>query len=68
MGKLTDILANGDGERIRQAWNQTEAADEFGPLPAGEYVAHITADDLEQSRSKGTAGYKLSFRIVEGDY
>ena len=30
MGKLTDILGNGDGERIRQAWNETEAAGEFG--------------------------------------
>jgi hypothetical protein len=68
MGKLTDILANGDGERIRQAWNETEAADEFGPLPAGEYVAHIINGELEQSRRKSTPGYKLSFKIIEGDY
>lgn len=68
MGKLTDILQNGDGERIRQAWNDTQAADEFGPLPAGEYTAHIIDGDLEQSRRKGTPGYKLTFKIIEGDY
>lgn len=68
MGKLSDILNNGDGERIRCAWNETEAADEFGPLPAGEYIAHIIDGDLEQSRSKGTPGFKLTFRVVEGDY
>jgi hypothetical protein len=68
MGKLSDILNNGDGERIRRAWNETEAADEFGPLPAGEYVAHIIDGDLEQSRSKGTPGYKLTFKVIEGEH
>ena len=68
MGKLSDILNNGDGEGIRKAWNETEAADEFGPLPAGEYTAHIIDGDLEQSRSKGTPGYKLTFKIIDGDY
>lgn len=68
MGKLTDILNNGDGERIRKAWNETEAADEFGPLPPAEYTAHIIDGDLEQSRSKGTPGYKLTFKIIDGDY
>ena len=68
MGKLSDILNNGDGERIRRKWNETEAADEFGPLPPGEYTAHIIDGDLEQSRSKGTPGYKLTFKIIDGDY
>ena len=68
MGKLSDILNNGDGERIRRKWNETEAADEFGPLPPGEYVAHIIDGDLEQSRSKGTPGYKLEFKVIEGEH
>jgi len=68
MGKLTDILNNGDGERIRQAWNETEAAAEFGPLPPGEYTAHIIDGDLEQSRRKGTPGYKLEFKVIEGEH
>ena len=68
MGRLFDILQNGDGERIRQAWNETQAADEFGPLPPGEYVAHIINGELEQSRSKGTPGYKLEFKVIEGEH
>ena len=68
MGTLSDILNNGDGERIRRAWNETEAADEFGPLPPGEYTAHIVNGELEQSRSKGTPGYKLDFKVIEGEH
>lgn len=69
MGKLTDILGNNGGfDDFRNRWNETEAADEFGPLPPGEYVAHIIGGDLEQSRSKGTPGYKLTFKVIEGDY
>jgi len=68
MGKLSDILNNGDGERIRQAWNDTDAAGEFGPLPSGEYTAHIVNGELEQSRSKRTPGYKLDFKVIEGEH
>ena len=68
MGKLTDILGNGDGERIRRAWNETEAAGEFGPLPPGEYTAHIVNGELEQSQRKGTPGYKLEFKVIEGEH
>ena len=60
MGKLSDILSsNGGFDDFRKRWNDSEAADEFGPLPPGEYIAHIINGELEQSRSKGTPGYKL---------
>ena len=65
MGKLSDILANADGDTLRQAWKDTEAADDFTPLPPGEYVAHIIRGDLEQSRSNATPGYKLTFKVLE---
>lgn len=69
MGKLTDILGNAGGyDELRHDWDRIEAADEFGPLPAGEYTAHIIDGDLEQSRTKATPGYKLTFKIIEGDY
>jgi len=68
MGKLTDILSAGNGDDIRDLWNSTEAADEFAPLPKGEYIAHIIAGELEQSESKGTPGYKLTFRVCEGEF
>lgn len=68
MGRLTDILANGDGEGLRRAWTETKAAEDFGPLPSGEYVARIIAGELEQSRSNSTPGYKLTFKVLEGEY
>ena len=68
MGKLTDILREGDADRLRHQWAETEAADEFSPLPAGEYVAHIVAGEFTSSRAKGTPSYKLSFKVVKGEH
>ena len=68
MGKLADILRNGDGEDIRRQWDTTDAAEEFAPLPPGEYVARIIKGELTTSKTKGTPGYKLSFKVLEGDF
>jgi hypothetical protein len=68
MGKLQDILRNGEAERLRQSWDSTAAAGELAPLPPGEYTAHIIAGTLENARTRGTPGYKLTFRVCEGDY
>jgi len=68
VGRLTDILQNGTAETLRQAWDLTEAAGELAPLPPGEYTAHITAGVLENAKTRGTPGYKLTFRVCEGDY
>ena len=68
MGKLSDILSNGSGEELRRKWDETEAAEEFGPLPSGEYVARIIAGELFTGRTNGTLGYKLTFRVIEGDH
>jgi len=66
---LSDILQNGARDTLSRAWGDTEAADDYGtPLPAGEYVARIVGGELFTSRTKGTAGYKLAFRILEGDH
>ena len=64
--KLTDILRGSTREEIEKAWDETQAAGEVGPLPAGEYVARIVAGELNQSK-KATPGYKLTFRVVEGE-
>jgi len=68
MGKLSDILRNGEADRLRQTWDETEAAGELTPLPPGEYTAHIIAGTLETGRKRGTPGYKLTFKVCEGDY
>jgi len=65
MTKLTDILAAGGGDDIRDIWDSTDAAGEMGPLKAGEYIAHIVSGELDSSRTKGTPGYKLTFSVVE---
>ena len=65
---LSDILHNGDRQNLSRAWGETEAAEDFAPLPSGEYVARIVGGELFTSKTKGTAGYKLAFRVLEGDH
>jgi len=64
---LSDILQQGDRESLSQAWGTTEAAEDFAPLPKGEYVARIESGELFTSEKKGTPGYKLCFRVLEGE-
>jgi len=63
---LSDILHQGDRESLSQAWGETEAAEDFVPLPSGEYDARIVSGGLFNSKTKGTPGYKLHFRVLEG--
>lgn len=64
--RLSDILSNGNGGgNIRDLWDSTESAGEFGPLPPGEYQAHVIAGELESSRTNATPGYKLTFKVCE---
>ncbi len=65
---LSDILANGQRESLSRAWGETQAAEEFAPLPPGEYVARIVGGELSTSKTKGTPSYKLAFRVLEGDH
>jgi hypothetical protein len=63
---LSDLLAaSGGGDDIRDLWNTTEAAGEMGPLPPGDYTADIIGGELETSRTNRTAGYKMTFEVVE---
>jgi len=68
MGKLTDILSESDQSSLASAWDSTEPAKDFAPLPAGEYVARIIAGEPETSRTKQTPGYKLTFKVLEGEH
>jgi len=49
MGKLSDILRDGQQEKLSQRWDETEAAEDFGLLPAGEGPRALNAgtDDPE---------------------
>ena len=66
--KLTDILRNGGVGGIRRAWESTQAADDFKPLPEGEYLARIVTGELFTSKSNATPGYKLAFEVAEGEH
>lgn len=68
MGKLSDILSAGGfgGDDFGDRWRSTGAADDFGPLPPGEYVAVIDRGELTTVGTKGTPSYKLTFRVIEG--
>ena len=65
---LSDILRAGDRDRIASTWKSTQAADDFKPLPGGEYIARIENGEFEASRTKGTPGYKLTFLVIEGEH
>ena len=63
--RLSDIIT---GDRnFGDRWNATAAADDFAPLPAGEYVAHAIGGELFNSRT-GTPGYKLTLQVCEGEH
>jgi hypothetical protein len=64
--KLSDIL-NGGSDSLRSAWDTTQAASDFTPLPAGVYIARITSGELSTAKS-GTPGYKLAFKVLEGEH
>jgi hypothetical protein len=64
--KLSDIL-NGGADTIRAAWNATAAATDFAPLPTGTYDARIISGELTTAKS-GTPGYKLAFKVLDGEH
>jgi hypothetical protein len=64
--KLSDILTGGAGSLL-DAWESTEAASDFAPLPAGTYAARLIAGELFTAKS-GTPGYKLTFKVIEGEH
>jgi hypothetical protein len=65
--KLIEILRGRACDDLTKAWRTTEAAKDLGPLPPGEYVFRIIAGELFNARS-GTAGYKLTLEVVEGEH
>lgn len=67
IGKLTDILSANNGGNIKELWNSTAGADDFGPLPGGTYNCRLTSGELRQART-GTPEYVLTFRVLDGDH
>lgn len=64
--RLTDIL-NGGANNVKTLWEKTEPAKDFVPLPRGTYVAHVVSGELSKAKT-GTPGYKLTFKVIDGEY
>jgi hypothetical protein len=64
---LSQILAGSQRDTLSKAWDSSPVAEDFGPLPAGEYVAHVTEGSATRSKS-GTPGYMLTFKVAEGPH
>ncbi len=65
--KLTDILDGNGRGNLSKAWGEAKAADDFAALPAGEYIAHITDGQISTAKT-GTPGYKLTFKVLDGEH
>jgi len=65
--KLSDILNGGDAS-FRSAWDATAAAGDNAPIPRGEYVCHAISGEPALSAQKQTPGFKITFRIIEGEH
>jgi hypothetical protein len=64
--KLSDIITAGSGGgNIRDNWENTAAAGDFGLLAPGAYVARIIAGEFKQSKRNSTPGYSLTFEVLE---
>lgn len=64
---LSDILHGDARARLQTAWEQTEAAEDFTLLPRGDYVALLESAENFEAKT-GTAGVKLTFRVLEGQH
>lgn len=48
--------------------NQVEPATEFEAIPAGKYVAVVTASETKATKSGNGSYLELTFEVIEGQY
>ena len=48
--------------------NEVEPNSSFDPIPAGKYLAAITASETKPTKSGGGSYLELTFSILEGEY
>lgn len=65
---LAGILAGSvrSNEDILDQFDTTSAADDYGPLPKGSYVAVAVSGAMSTAKT-GTPGYTVEFRVIEGE-
>jgi len=66
--RIIDVADADTVAQLKDAWGSCEATPESSPLlPAGEYLALAVHGELMKAKT-GTAGYRIVFRVTEGDY
>jgi hypothetical protein len=48
--------------------NQVEPSANFEPIPAGKYIAVITASEMKPTKAGTGSFLNLTFQIIEGEY
>ncbi len=48
--------------------NTVEPINDFDPIPAGKYVAVITASQFKENKNKTGEYLELTFQVIEGEY
>lgn len=64
----TDVLREDEWDDLARLYEETEAAPDPEPLPAGSYEVQLVHGKLIRSAEKATRGYRLTFEVVEGEY
>ncbi|NLX12454.1 MAG: hypothetical protein GXY44_02220 [Phycisphaerales bacterium] len=64
---LTEILNAGGRDLLARAWDKTEAAEDYAPLPGDLYNVEIVSGELTNARS-GKPCYRITFKVVAGEY
>lgn len=67
--KLSDTFDGRHCGDLAEAWATAETAPDFEPIPSGQYLCHLKSGELiTASSGKRTPGYKLCFRILDGEH
>lgn len=48
--------------------NQVDPATDFEAIPAGKYVAVVTASEMKPTKNGNGAYLELTFQVIEGEY
>jgi hypothetical protein len=64
---LADVVAGFDREELARRFDESAAATDFGPLPAGTYRCRLLDSNFTTSKS-GTPGYCLVFAVEGGEH
>jgi hypothetical protein len=48
--------------------NQVDPATDFEPIPAGKYVAVVTASEMKPTKNGNGSYLELTFQVIEGEF